>query len=240
MQNQLMSWSDAIMQALQGFVQDIIAVLPNIIAAIVVLVVGLVLSVLLGHVAKKLIDLTRLDVLLQKAVGMSKLKERGVNVKAANLVGWAVKWFFIIVTFIAIADILKWPQLTSFFEAVALYVPNVIIAVLILLVGFILGGGLKDVVIRTVSASRLPAASAGFLGTVAQTAVIVFAVMASLTQLGVAADLVKILFTGLVAMLALAGGLAFGLGGREQATKWLHSIRDEINPESDYPRETRT
>jgi hypothetical protein len=144
------------------------------------------------------------------------------------------------VTFIAIADILKWPQLTSFFEAVALYVPNVIIAVLILLVGFILGGGLKDVVVRTVSASQLPKTSARFLGTVAQTAVIVFAVMASLTQLGVAADLVKILFTGLIAMLALAGGLALGLGGREQASKWLDRIREEIHPKSDYPRETRT
>jgi tetrahydromethanopterin S-methyltransferase subunit C len=79
MQNQLMSWRDAIMQALQSFVQDVIAALPNIIAAIIVLVVGLVLSVLLGHVAKKLIDLTKLDVLLQKAVGASKLKEPPIS-----------------------------------------------------------------------------------------------------------------------------------------------------------------
>jgi len=225
-----MSWRDAIIQALQGFMHDVVAVIPNIIAAIIVLIIGLILSMLLGHVAKKLIDLTKLDVLLQKAVGAGKLKERGIELKAANLVGWAVKWFFIIVTFIAVADILKWSQLTNFFEAVALYIPNVIIAVLILLVGFILGGGLKDLVIKTVGASRLPAASASFLGTVAQTAVIVFAVMASLTQLGVAADLVKILFTGLVAMLALAGGLALGLGGREQASEWLYSMRKEINP----------
>lgn len=216
------------MQALQGFMDDVVSVVPNIIAAVAVLIIGLLLASLLGHVAKRLIDLTKLDVLLQKAVGTGKLKEKGFNLTASSLVGWVVKWFIIIVTFIAVADILKWPQLTSFFEAVALYVPNVIIAVLILLVGFILGGGLKELVVKAVNASKLPQTSAGLLGTVARTAVIIFAIMASLTQLGVAADLVKILFTGFVAMLALAGGLSFGLGGREQAMQWLDKIRNEI------------
>jgi hypothetical protein len=228
MQTQFLTWRDAIVQALQGFVNKIVAIVPNIIAAIVVLIIGLLLASLLGHLARKLIDLTKLDVFLHKTVGLGKLKEQGIKITASSLVGWVVKWFIIIVTFIAVADILRWPQLTSFFEAVALYIPNVIIAVLILLVGFILGGGLKDIVIKAVKASKLPASSAGLLGTVARTAVIVFAVMASLTQLGVASDLVKILFTGFVAMLALAGGLSFGLGGRDQAMQWLDKIKKEI------------
>ncbi len=228
MEQQFMTWKDAIVQALQGFVNDVISVVPNIIAALVVLIIGLLLATLLGHVARRLIDLTKLDLLLQKAIGIGKLKERGLNITASALFGWVVKWFFIIVTFIAVADILKWPQLTSFFEAVALYIPNVIIAVLILLVGFVLGGGLKDLVMKAVKASKLPETSAGLLGTVARTAVIVFAIMASLTQLGVAADLIKILFTGLVAMLALAGGLSLGLGGRDHAGEWLDKVRKEI------------
>ncbi|MBN1283398.1 MAG: hypothetical protein JXA24_06480 [Proteobacteria bacterium] len=228
METQLMTWKDAIVQALQSFLNKVVAVVPNIIAAIVVLFIGLLIANLLGHMARKLIDLTKLDTFLQKTVGLSKLKERGMEITASSLVGWVVKWFFIIVTFIAVADILKWPQITSFFEAVALYIPNVIISVLILLVGFILGGGLKDLVIKAVRASSLPETSAGLLGTVARTAVIVFAFMAALTQLGVAADLIKILFTGLVAMLALAGGLSFGLGGKDHATQWLDKIRKDI------------
>jgi len=216
------------MTALESFLNDIIAVVPSIIAAIIVLVIGLILASLLGHVAHKLIDLTKLDTLL-KRMGLEKLEERGWKISASSLVGWVVKWFFIIVTFIAVADILKWPQITSFFEAVALYIPNVIIAVLILLVGFILGGGLKELVIKAVNASSLPKASAGLLGTVARVAVLIFAIMACLTQLGVAADLVKILFTGFVAMLALAGGLSFGLGGKEQASKWLDKVKTEIH-----------
>lgn len=228
MEGQLMSWKDAIIQALQGFLDDLISVVPSIFAAIVVLIVGLVLANLLGRLARRIIDLTKLDVFLHRTVGLGRLKEQGLDISAAKLVGWTVKWFFIIVTFIAVADILKWPQLTSFFEAVALYIPNVIIAVLILMAGFILGAGLRDIVVKAVKSSTLPEASAGFVGTVARLAVIVFAIMAALTQLGVAADLVKILFTGFVAMLALSGGLAFGLGGREQATSWLEHLRKEI------------
>jgi len=226
---QLMTWKDAIIKALQGFIEDVISVVPSIIAAIVVLVIGLLLAGLLGHVAKKIIDFTKLDSFLQKSAGLGKLKERGMDVSAAGIVGWVVKWFFIIVTFIAVADILKWQQLTNFFESVALYVPNVIIGILILLVGFILGNGLRDVVIKSVKASSFNQASAGFLGAVARWAVIVFAIMATLTQLGVASDLVKILFTGFVAMLALAGGLSFGLGGRDNATDWLNKLKKDIS-----------
>lgn len=228
MQSQLMTWRDAIIRALQNFVEDVIAVVPSIIAAVVVLIIGLLIASLLGRIVHKLIDLTRLDAFLHKSAGLGKLKEKGMNVSASGIVGWVVKWFFIIVTFIAVADILKWPQLTSFFESVALYLPNVIIAILILLVGFILGNGLRDVVIKAVKASGFSESSAGLLGTVARWAVIVFAIMATLTQLGVAADLVKILFTGFVAMLALAGGLAFGLGGRDNASEWLSKVKKEI------------
>lgn len=225
---QFQTWQQAIVSSLTQVWKDIVNVFPNIIAAVIVLIVGLVIASLLGRLVRRLINFTKLDTFLEKAVGFGKLKERGMHITAAGLVGWVVKWFFIIVTFVAVADILQWIQLTRFFEAVALYIPNVIITVLILFAALILGAGLKDLIIKAVKASGLPDASAGFLGTFAQTAVIIFAIMASLTQLGIAADLIKILFTGFVAMLAIAGGLAFGLGGRDQATQWLDKLRQDM------------
>lgn len=225
---QFTTWQNAIVTALESLSNDILAVLPNILAALIVLIVGLLLSSILGRVIRKLIDLTKLDVFLHNTVGLAKLKERGMDINTGALVGWVVKWFFIIVTFIAVADILKWDQLTKFFESVALYIPNVIITVLILLAGFILGGGLKDIVVKSVKASHFPDASVGMIGAIARWSVIVFAFMAALTQLGIAADLVKILFTGFVAMLALAGGLAFGLGGQGNASTWLNKIQKDM------------
>ena len=228
MQGQFMTWQMAIMTALESIGTDILAILPNIIAAVVVLFVGLFLAHLLSKLVGRVVQFTKLDMFLHKTVGFERLSQKGMDVSAAGVVSWVAKWFLIIVTFIAVADILKWSQLTSFFESVALYIPNVIITVLILLAGFILGGGLKDLVIKGVKASNLPASSAGLLGTVARWAVIIFAFMAALTQLGIAADLVKILFTGFVGMLALAGGLSFGLGGRDKASAWLDKIQREM------------
>ena len=228
MDGQFLRWSDAIMVSLQKFTNVIATVLPDIIAAVLALIVGLILAVLLGRLTKRLIKMTRLDLLLDKALKFEQLKERGVEVKASSILGWAVKWFFIIVTFIATADILNLQQLTSFFKMVALYVPNVIIAVLILLFGFILADGLKGIVIKAVESSKLPKSLGGMLGMVARVAVIVFSIMASLTQLGIASDLIKILFTGFVAMLAIAGGLAFGLGSRDHVHAWLDKIRKEL------------
>jgi hypothetical protein len=228
MQDPFVTWQNAIFTALGGIWTKIVTILPDVLAAVIVLFLGLFLASLLGRLIRRMVEYTKLDAFLQKTVGLAKLRDRGMEIEAAGLVGWFVKWFFIIVTFIAVADILKWSQLTSFFESVALYVPNVIITVLILLAGFVLGGGLQEVVVKAVKASTLPASSAGMLGTFARWSVIIFAVMAALTQLGIAADLIKILFTGLVAMLALAGGLSFGLGGRDQAGQWIEKIKKEM------------
>lgn len=228
MQGQLITSQAAIMTALGKLWGDIVTMLPQVLAAIVVMVVGLFLAGLLGRFSRQMVQLTKLDTFLQKALALAKLKGNDMGINAAGLVSWFVKWFFIVVTFIAVADILKWEQLTKFFESVALYIPNVIITVLILLAGFILGSGLQEFVVRSVKASTLPASSAGVIGTFAKWSVIAFSIMASLTQLGIASDLVKILFTGFVGMLALAGGLAFGLGGRDQASQWLDRVRKEM------------
>ncbi len=225
---QVSRWSDAITVAFQNFTNVVITALPDIIAATLVLVIGLFLAVFLGRLTARLINLTKLDLLLNKFVNLDKFRERGVEVKISSIFGWIIKWFFIIVTFIAVADILGLYQLTNFFRMVALYVPNVIIAVLILLAGFILGGWLKNLVVKSVEVSSLPKTLAGQLGTISKAAVIIFAIMASLNQLGIASELVRILFTGFVAMITLAGGLSIGLGAKDHVREWLDKVRKEL------------
>src|SRR5690606_21140793 len=118
---------------------------------------------------------------------------------------------------IAVADILGIDQITAFFESVLLYLPNVIAAIFILAIGMVLGRFAHDVVARTVQAADMQANLRNLLAPAAKWAIFVFALMAALVQLGIAPDLIRILFTGFVFMVALAGGLAFGLGGRDQA-----------------------
>ena len=212
MQGQFMTWRNAILSAIEGIGIKVIGKLPDVLAAILVLFIGLFLAGLLGRLVRRMIEFTRLDSFLHDTVGLSKLKDRGLEIHAAALVAWCVKWFFIVVTFIAVADILKWGQLTSFFEQVALYIPNVIITVLILLAGFILGGGLREIVIKSVKASSLPSASVGVIGAFARWSVIAFAIMAALTQLGIAADLIKILLQDLLECWLLPADSPLALG----------------------------
>ena len=75
--------------------------------------------------------------------------------------------------------------------------------------------------------------SATLLATVAKWAIVIFGFLAALVQLGIASSLINTLFIGLVAMLALAGGLAFGLGGKDEAAAILKRLRHEISERND-------
>ena len=100
-------------------------------------------------------------------------------------------------------------------------------AALILAVGAIVAHTISGIVAGGARAASVP--SAKFAGGVAKWAVWIFAILAALSQLGIAGAFAQTLFTGLVAMLALAGGLAFGLGGKESAARYLESLRKDIS-----------
>lgn len=222
--NQFQTWNEAIVGSLQDLWAKIIAYMPELVAAIVVLIIGLVLSSVLSKVAKKLVELTKVDKLVKKIDATKKLEESGLKISFAAMIAWIVKWFFIIITLIAVVDILKLQQVTLFLQDIALYVPNVIVAVIILAIGLVLGQFIYDVVEKSAKASKVTKHTAEVLAAVAKWSITVFALLAALVQLGVATNLIEILFTGLVAMLALALGLAFGLGGKDHATKWLDKV----------------
>lgn len=215
------SWGDAFAVSMQNAWLMVASYLPQLLGAIIILIIGLLLSGMLGKFAKKLVSYTRIDGLLQKMNVKQELEKFEIKLSFADLVGWVVKWFFIIVTLIAVVDTLGISQITAFFEEVLLYLPNVIAAIFILAIGLVLGRFVQDLVAKAVAASQMQAGMRTMLAPVAKWAIVVFALMAALVQLGIAPDLIRILFSGFVFMLALAGGLAFGLGGREQAAKLL-------------------
>jgi len=163
-------------------------------------------------------------------VGVSKEFESiGVTFSPSALISWAVKWFFVIAVLISVLDVLHIEEVTLFLRDVAFYLPNVVAAIIILAIGIIAGRFIHDAVEKGVQASRVPSRAAKTLAGIAKWAVIIFSLMASLVQLGVAANLIQILFTGLVAMIALAGGLAFGLGGRDAAKNWLEKMEKKMD-----------
>lgn len=223
------TWNEVITASFQNLWIKFIALIPKLIGVLLVLVIGLFIASALGKLAKKLVNYTQIDKLIEKVGLANKLEKVGLKFTLSSIIGWIVEWFFIIVVLIAVVDILQWTQVTAFLQKVALYVPNVIVAIIILIIGLVVGQLIYEVVERAIKASRLPTSQAGTLAAIAKWAIIIFAVMASLIQLGIATHLIEILFTGLVIGLALAFGLAFGLGGKEKAKEWLEKLGKEIS-----------
>jgi len=219
--NYFADWNVAVTASFENMREKIAAFVPELLGALLILILGLLLAEGLSKLARKLVDFTKVDTLLRKFDGTKKLKEAGLKLSFASLIAWIVKWFIIIVTLIAVVAILKLAQINNFLTDVAFYVPNVIVAVVILAIGIVVGQFIYDIVQKSAKASHVTKHTADSLAALAKWAIIVFALLASLVQLGVATNLIEILFTGLVAMLALAFGLAFGLGGKEHAAKWL-------------------
>lgn len=225
------NWWDVMQTALLNLWEKFLSFLPEILGAIVVLIVGLIIASLLAKLVVKIIEVAKIDQLVNQTKVREEFKKINVDFSVSKLLGWIVKWFIILATLIAVADILKVPQIAEFLREVALYIPHVVVAVVILTIGVVAGNVVKEVVAKSVLASKLSDASAAPIGAIAKWAIIVFALFTALDQLQVAAALVQVLFTGFVAMLAIAGGLAFGLGGKDRAKDWLDRVDRELNKE---------
>jgi len=221
------TWVDVISFSLQNLWQGFILFLPTFLGALIIFFVGLIIAAGLGKIVEKLIDALKLDRLLEQ-LGLNKVLERAdVRLHSGRFVGVLVQWFFIIITLLAVSDILNLVAFSDFLKQVLLYVPNIVVAVLIMLAGVVVAAFSSKLVRASVLAAKLH--SAHFLGALTKWSVLIFALLAALSQLGVAGALVNTLIMGFVAMLAIAGGLAFGLGGKDVAAAWLEKIREEIS-----------
>ena len=135
---------ESFLSSLETLWSNLLGFLPTFFGALIVLVVGLIISTLLGKFAGKIVTLLRVDT-VSKRIGLKKEAQNfGFNLDFALMIEWVVKWFFYIVTLVAVVDILNIEQLTRFLERLVLYLPNVFVAIVVLAVGLILGKMLKD------------------------------------------------------------------------------------------------
>ena len=138
-----------------------------------------------------------------------------------------MKWFTIVVFLITAFEILGLNQVNSFLTGVVVgYIPQVIAAVLILLLAVVIADALQKTVVASAKAADLT--SANFLGSITKWSIWIFAVLAALVQLGIGAIFIQTLFTGVVVALSVAFGLAFGLGGRDAAAQAIEKMKKEI------------
>lgn len=224
------NWGEVFTQSLQGIWFGIAGFVPNLIIALIIFAIGWVLAALIEKLIEGIFKTFKIDMAL-KSAGLEDVVERsGYKLNSGRFIGSLVKWFVIVVFLIASFDILGLTQVNLFLKDVVLsYLPQVIVAVLVLMVSVVIADAVQKIVVASARAAHVKSAS--LLGAIAKWAIWIFAILTALFHLGIAPSLIQTLFMGIVVAAALAVGLAFGLGGKDVAGKMLektiHAVSDK-------------
>ena len=205
-----------------NFLQNFFSFLPIFFTGLIILGVGLLLAKFLKQGLLSIFAFIRLDAVLEK----TKLMRRSEVKIWQEVLSEILKWTIVILFLIPTLEVWKLSGVTLVINQFLFYLPNVIIAVVIGFVGLIASNLGYDLIKHSVK--TLGATSANTLSVFTKWLIIFFTILVVLNQLGVAQDLVRILFTGIVVMIALAGGLAFGLGGKDIAREILEELRNKF------------
>jgi hypothetical protein len=223
----IQNWSTVLQGSFQDVWMGFARFVPNLIIAIVIFIIGWFVGNLLGRVAAQIIRSIKIDHALRTAQVDQFLKRAGFNLDSGAFIGGLVEWFVIVVFMIASFEVLGLTQVNGFLQQVVLvYLPQVIVAALIILVAAVIAEAMQKVVTGAAVASGIKSAS--FAGIVTRWAIWIFGILTALFQLGVASAFIQTLFTGVVVAIAIALGLSFGLGGQEAAARFIERVRQEI------------
>src|SRR3989344_2566150 len=207
------TWGDALILSFNELWTGVASFAPRLVAAVVIFVVGWVIAHALGKVVEQILRSLKIDKALQSLGVEEPIERAGIKLDVGVFIWALVKWFVIVVFLTSKVDVLG-------------YLPNVFVAAMILVVAALIADAVGKLVTGSAKAANLP--SSGFLGGVSRWAIWVFAILAALYQLGIAGPMVQTLFIGIVGALALGLGLAFGLGGKDAAAKYLERLRQDI------------
>ena len=223
----IQSWSQVFALSLQGLWYGFVATVPKILLAIIVFIIGWIIASTLAKLVMAGVDALKLDKLFASAGANEALSRAGWRLHIGGVIGWLVKWLIVIAFFMASVNILGLDQVSMFLGEVLAYIPQIIIAVLVLVAGTVIADFARKIIGGSAAIANVR--SARLIGSIAYYAIWILAIVTALDKLGIFGYFGQILFTGLVFMLALALGLAFGLGGKDAAARWVGKISEDLS-----------
>lgn len=205
--------------------------LPSIVGALLLLVIGWIVAGFVGGLVARLLRKVGVDQLATKAGITAFLQRARLKLDAPGLVGGIITWYVRLIFVVMAANAVGITAVSDVLGQIIAFIPNLLVALLILGAFAWLAGITRNLVTGATESAGVP--NSGALATLAYATVLGFGIVAAASQIGVAATLINILFTGIVAALALAFGLAFGLGGREEAAKVVQDWRGQATTAMD-------
>ena len=218
---------DSLMKILPDLMNGIINGVVTLVFALIILFVGWLIALGIGHLITRILVAIKFNQYIEKAGIKDALEKAELKVDAAAFIGTIFKWIIFIAVLSLIAEILGLVKFAELLQSVLGYLPNVVIAVLVFVVAVIVAEILEKIVRTVVEGVKVGYGS--LVGAIIKWSIWIFAILLILDQLGIGSELVRILFAGIVAMAAIAGGIAFGLGGRDVAAEILRDIKQKIS-----------
>jgi hypothetical protein len=208
-----------LVEPLRKAVQDIVAFLPSLLTGIVVFLIGLGLAWLVKALVVRLMRLLKLDAAFDRSGVTEALKRMAVKDTPAKLLGRMFFWLVTFVFFILALKVMKVPVIDQLLERFLLYLPNVLVALIILVIGWLLGNFLGRAAL--IAAVNAGIELAGRLSRAVKGIILLFAFVMAFEQLGIGRATIVIAFGIAFGGVVLALALAFGLGGKDLARTFL-------------------
>ncbi len=206
----------------QQFLNEIASALPKIIGAILILIIGWIIAKLLKRLFVRLLNLVKFNYLTEKS-GIDKfLREGGAKVNAIDVIGTLIYWFIMLIVIMATLNSLNLTAASALFNEIMLYIPNIVVAIAILIIGIYLARMVSQI-IKT-SLKGMQDKTSALISQIAFIAIIVLTVFVTIGQLNIAKEIMTSAFIIIFGAICLALALAFGLGGREKAAEILSEL----------------
>ncbi|GAC1399363.1 MAG: hypothetical protein NVSMB65_17450 [Chloroflexota bacterium] len=219
------NFGDALLTSLTSALALFLGAIPKVIGFLIILLIGFVIAGILAKAVSSVLRAAKFNDMAKRSGFAGFVQNMGVKTDASGVIALTVKWFVRLIVLVVAFDELGLPAVSQVLQQLLLWLPNLIVALVILVIAGLVANALHSLV-------RGAAAEAGLgkpdmLATVARVAVWGFAIIIAVNQIGIASTLVNTLFMGFVGALALALGLAFGLGGRDTAGQIVQNWYDK-------------
>jgi len=222
----IFDWYDLTLEALQDLWQGFLTFTPKLIGALIVFIIGWFIAIAIGKVVAGILRKLNFNRFFEKGNVKEALEKAEFKVDASGFIGAIFKWVFVIVFLLVAVEILGLTQFGIFLTSVLGYLPNVIVAVLIFVVAVIIADILEKLVRAAVEGVKV--GYGNLVGIIVRWSIWIFSIFAILYQLGIAPGLIQTLLSGIVGLIVIAGGIAFGLGGKDVAAEILQELRRKL------------
>jgi len=219
-------WQVVLLEPAKTVFAQISQFFVNVLLVIIILIIGWAIAKVIKTLVTKLLRAIKLDQLSDRIDLDNMLAKGGISYSLSELIGVICYWLALLITFVVAINAIGLTMAADLLNKIVLYVPNIIAAVFILILGMFLATLLSNIV--KTAANNAGLSQAKLLGKVVEVVVIIFTIAVALEQLGIAAKIIELIISIVLASIGLSVALAFGLGCRDMAAKFISDLVDSV------------